>query len=218
MTPLDISLTLPEGWFALPRASASDQELVDWALATAGEAWSLRVAAGATEESVAPGAQERLVLELGGLAYNVREQVDTGQGHYAAVWVPAPELGVVTAVVIVQSAPRSAERSLDRFADALQELTEQSAEGYPHLFTQRLEGEVAAGPVRGLHSMLGVPETSTGTAALEERTSFGVFPPELPEAMVEVHFIAEKPTAFGDMPSETLDLLASLEVRSRSAA
>lgn len=212
MTKVEVSLSLPTAWFPLPGAG-SDAEIVEWATETAYRAWRLRADAGVPEEAVAPGAGERLVVELAGLAANVREQVDVEDGDYAAVWLPVPELGVVNAVVIVQSAPRSPERSLDRFADVLLAMTEDAASGDGHLHAQQLEAEIPAGPVRGLHSMLGVSRAETGTVALEERTCFGVFPPDLDGTMVEVLFIAERAASFDDMPTETLALLSTLEVR-----
>lgn len=213
MAKVEVTLALPESWFPLPPGVATDEEVVEWATETAYRAWRLRADAGVPEEAVPPGAGERLVVELAGLAANLRDQVDIDGGDYAAVWLPVPELGVVNAVVVVQSAPRSQERSPERFADVLLEMTEHVASGHAPLQSQRLEGEVPAGTVRGLHSMVGVAQPATGTAALEERTCFGVFPTALEETMVEVLFIAERTASFDDMPAETLELLSSLEVR-----
>ena len=207
---VEVTLSLPEAWFALP--AGPDADVVAWATETAYQAWRLRADAGVPESAVAPGAGERLVVELAGLAANVREQVDLGSGDYAAAWIPVPELGVVNAVVLVQSAPRSPERSPERFADAMLAHLEQEPVQDAHLHTERIEGEVPAGLVRGLHSMLAVAGSDVGTAALEERMSLGVFPPDLP-TMVEVLFVAERVASFADMPTETLALLSTLEVR-----
>lgn len=210
---VEVTLALPEAWFPLPAGEVTDGEIVEWANSTAYRAWRLRADAGVPEEAVPPGAGERLVVELAGLAANVRDQVGLGDGDYAAVWLPAPELGVVHAVVIVQSAARSQERSPERFADVLLEMTEKSVSGHAPLHVQRLEGEIPAGAVRGLHSLIGISQTELGTAALEERAWFGVFPPDMADYMVEVLFIAERPASFEDMPTETLAILANLEVR-----
>ncbi len=207
---VEVTLSLPEAWFALP--AGPDADVVAWATDTAYRAWRLRADAGVPESAVAPGAGERLVVELAGLAVNVREQVDLSNGDYAAAWVPAPEFGVVSAVVLVQSAPRSPDRSPERFAEALLAHHAQQPGQDAHLHTQRLEGEVPAGLVRGLHTMLAVAETETGVAALEERVSLGVFPDGL-DTMVEVLFVAERVASFEDMPAETLALLSTLAVR-----
>lgn len=213
VTKVEVSLPLPPAWFTIPPGDPTSPDIVEWASETAYRAWRLRADAGVPEEAVAPGAGERLVVELTGLAASVREQIDDGDGDFAAVWLPVPELGVLNAVVIVQSAPRSPERSLERFADVLLEMTTEAAGGEAYLHAERLEGEIPAGPVRGLHSMLGISQAETGTAALEERTCFGVFPPALDQTMVEVLFVAERAASFDDMPTETLDLLTGLEVR-----
>jgi len=208
---VEVSLSLPEAWFPLP--PGEDADLVSWATETAYRAWRLRADAGVPESAVPPGAGERLVVELTGLAFSVREQVDLDDGDYAAVWLPVPELGVVNAVVVLQSAPSSAERSPERFADTLLAMAERPAPEHGVLHTQRLEGEIPAGIVRGLHSMLGVMQPDVGVAALEERTCFGVFPRAAEGTMVEVLFAAERAASFDDMPAETLDLLSTLEVR-----
>ena len=123
----------------------------------------------------------------------------------------------MSAVVIAQIAERSADRSPERFAAALEELTEAPAPGAGHLHSQRLESEVGGTPVRGLHSMIGLMDHEAGVAALEERTCFGVFPDDCAD-MAEVLFIAERPAAFENMAQQTLDMLEGLELAAADAA
>ncbi|MDQ2625022.1 MAG: hypothetical protein M3Y20_07675, partial [Actinomycetota bacterium] len=70
---VELSLRLPEGWFPLPLEPETD--LVEWASDTAYSAWRRRAEAGVPEEAVGPDAGRRLVVELAGLAQNVREQL-----------------------------------------------------------------------------------------------------------------------------------------------
>jgi len=214
---VELSLRLPENWFPVPLDPRVD--LVEWATETAYTAWRLRSDAGVPEEAVGPDAGRRLVVELAGLAHNLREQLGEGQpgSSHTGVWLPVPELGVVSAVVIAQIAARSAERSPERFAAALEELAESPSPGSGHLHTQRLESELGGAPLRGLHSMTGLMDPEAGVAVLEERTCFGVFPDDCAE-MVEILFIAERPAAFEDMPSQTLALLEGLELGAADAA
>lgn len=200
-------------WLCLPRfdSPAVFSAIVDWATRTAYAAWRLQADAEVPESAVAPGAGERLVVELTGLAYNVREQVAVDGGDYGAVWVPVPQLGIVNAVVVLQTTARSAERSPERYAETLRAHVEGSSE-HAVLHTEPLESEIAAGPVRGLHMMIGVTQPELGTAALEERTAFAVFPHGHEEVMVDVMFASERAASFENMPSETLELLARLEV------
>jgi len=214
---VELSLRLPQNWFSLPLDPTVDP--VEWASETAYAAWRLRADAGVPEAAVGPDAGRRLVIELAGLAHNVREQLGVGSPglSHASVWLPVPELGVVSAVVIAQIAERSADRSPERFAAALEELSESPAPGAGHLHSQRLESELDGTPVRGLHSMIGLMDPEVGVAALEERTCFGVFPEDCAD-MAEVLFIAERPAAFDDMARETLDMLAGLELATADAA
>lgn len=218
MSKVRVSLGLPESWFVIPATLESDAEIAEWANETAYRAWRLRADAGVPEEAVSPGAGERLVVELAGLAANLRQQVDVAAGDFAAVWLPVPELGVLNAVVIVRSAARTGERTVENFADALAAAAETAVEGHAQLNSQRLEAELPAGPVRGVHSMLAVAQPDGGLAALEERTWLGVFPSAHADVMVEVLFIAERVASFDDMPAETLALLGNLEIDVEEAA
>lgn len=218
MPRVEAALALPVEWFVVPGDLDSDEAIVEWCTQTAYDAWRLRADAGVPEEAVLPGAGERLVVELAGLVASVREQLDVDGGDHAAVWLPAPEFGVVSAVVLVQPGPRTGEREISRYADVLLDGTESAATGHAPAFAQRLESDIPAGPVRGVHSMLGVLEESTRTVALEERTSYGVFPRDHEEIMIEVLFIAARTAAFEDMPAETLELLSTLQVRVGDAA
>ena len=208
---IEVSLSLPESWFALPLGR--DADLVAWAGETAYAAWRLRADAGVPESAVLPGAGERLVVELTGLAASVHEQVTLGEDAFAAVWLPMPELGVVNAVVVGQVADRSPERSPDTFVDTLLALADGPDLEHAVMHTQPLSAEIPLGDVRGLHAMIAVVQPDTGVSALEERTTFGVFPPDVDTYMVEVLFASERAASFGDMPTETLALLSALEVR-----
>ncbi|NLF04425.1 MAG: hypothetical protein GX593_05410 [Actinomycetales bacterium] len=213
----DFSLALPPEWFSVPLDPTVD--IVEWATETAYRAWRLRADAGVPEDAVAHDAGRRLVVELAGLAHNLREQLGGSAVGSALVsaWLPIPELGVVSAVVIVQAAERSVERSPERFAATLEELTQSPEPGAGYLHTARLEGDLRSMPLRGLHSMVGLMDPEAGVAVLEERTCFGVFP-EGADAMVEVLFVAERPASFEDMPAQTRELLEGLEVSLAEAA
>lgn len=213
MRQVEVTLGLPEEWFPVPSGMGSEAEIVAWANETALAAWRLRADAGTPEEAVLPGAGERLVVELATLAFNLGDTDDVDEGDVAAVWVPVPELGVVNAVVLARPAPRTGQRTPGEYADALLAVTEGGAEGHAPLHVQRLEGEVPAGAVHGLHAMIGVAQHDKATTALEERTHFGVFPETHDDVMVEVTFVASRVASFDDMPTETLGLLSTLAVR-----
>lgn len=217
---VEVSLDLPENWFEIPVTYGADEELVDWATGTALAAWQLRAAAGFPEEAVFPDAGRNVAVELAGIALGLRAQLSGVEREHATAfaWVPLPEMGFVSAVVVAQLAERSPERSPERFTATLEELSEAASgplSGDVH--RQRVEGDFGGDPLRGLHSMVGHFDPEAGVAVLEERICFGIFPRDCAE-MVEVLFIAERPAAFEDMPSETYALLDGLRVGVTGAA
>lgn len=207
---VEISLRLPAGWFEVP-LQGDEGDLVEWASGVAHAAWRVRADAGVPEDAVFPDAGRNVVIELTSLALNLREQLaGAAPGLVEAhAWVPLPEMGIVSAVVIGQIAERSPERSPERFAATLEALSDAESSGALH--RERLEGDLGGDPLRGLHSMVGHLDPESGVAALEERTCFGFFPAGCAE-MAEILFIAERPAAFEDMPTETYALLDGLEL------
>lgn len=210
---VELSLELPAGWFEIPVTHGADAELAGWATSTAHDAWQLRAAAGVSEEAVFPDAGRNVAVELASLALNLRSQLaGVEQGHAVAhAWVPLPEMGFVSAVVVAQLAERSEERSPHRYVATLEALADAAGSGSGDVHRERLEGDLGGDTLRGLHSMVGHYDPDAGVAALEERTCFGIFPAHSTE-MIEVLFIAERPAAFEDMPTETYALLEGLRV------
>jgi len=210
---VEVSLRLPQPWFEIPVIEIDDEGIVEWASETALSAWKLREAAGYSEEAVFPDAGRNLVVELSSLVLNLREQLAGAQRGLleAHVLLQLPEMGIVSAVAIAQLAERSTERSPERFVETLESMADASDPQSGDIHRQRLDGDLGGDPLRGLHSMVGHFDPDTGVAMLEERTCFGVFPSGCDE-MIEVLFIAERPAAFADMPTETYALLDGLEI------
>lgn len=216
---VEISLRLPESWFEIPLGEVEDEGIVDWATSTALAAWKLREAASYSEDAVFPDAGRTLVVELSSLFLNLREQLPRAQRGLvqAHAWLPLPEMGIVSAAVIAQLAERSPERSPERFVEMLEATADSTDSQSGDIHRQRIEGDLGGEPLRGLHSMVGHFDPDTDVAMLEERTCFGIFPAGCQE-MIEVLFIAERPAAFADMPTETYALLDGLEIAVTDAA
>ncbi|BDZ41248.1 hypothetical protein GCM10025865_05470 [Paraoerskovia sediminicola] len=214
---LDVSLVLPEGWFALPAASARDAGWVE-ALAGSMAEGAGGAPAGDPESAAEHGdAQEpgRTPEEL--LADQLRAVVEVvdevGQtGLRAAVLVRRPQHGVVDALLtfVVHDGVTPEE-----FVDELRRAPE-SDDSY--LLVEPLESEIPAGTVRGAHLMIGHldAERGEGVAHLEERVVVGVFPPDS-GAMVEVNVVSSSVGTFEDAPAEVLGVLTGLSTVSGRA-
>lgn len=176
------TLGLPEAWVAV--------DPVD-------EAWPVRTA----EELGNQALLEPLVAVAATVA-------DLPPGRaVAAVWVPHPELDVVSALLVGQVLPGGGAQGPEAFADEAA-----LAGGDPALVSgTAFVADVPAGSLGGARLLLGHLDPELGTAALEERAVAGVFPAGSPDA-VELVLVTSGPLVLDDAGQSLVDLAGSLEI------
>ena len=198
---VELSLELPAGWFEIPVTHGADAELAGWATSTAHDAWQLRAAAGVSEEAVFPDAGRNVAVELASLALNLRAQLaGVEQGHAVAhAWVPLPEMGFVSAVVVAQLAERSEERSPHRYVATLEALADAAGSGSGDVHRDASRATWVGTPARpALDGRALRPDAGVMTL---ERTCFGIF--RAHTEMIEVLFIAPPPRSRTCRPRPT---------------
>ncbi len=196
---VDFSVGLGPTWHAMPLAGDARE-------------WAKGLAAGLTEDEVARTTlTDELVFAQGRLAGMGRSTLR------AAVWIPFPETGRAGAALVFELTPVSTVGDPDGFEAFLEGAASREIDGQSYYSVRTWRSEVDAGPLVGAYDLIAHDGlTSDGGDLLEERVVIGVFPPGTTD-FVQFIFSAENLGVFTNMPQETQDMVASLQITTEAA-
>lgn len=194
-------ILLPPDWHRVPLGTGQDVE-----------GWAAQLAQQLTSE---PTASASLREGFGALQARMLRSHDVTAT--AAVYVPWPEFGQIACALAFELTPRHV---FDSAEDFQQSLNDEAAEWQPGMEfrgNRTWLREVPAGQLVGSVSLISHRDPGADMEHLEQRTVFGVFPPNASE-LVQFVFSSQDLNAFEDMAEQTEQLVATLEVELDSAS
>lgn len=190
-------LELPDAWRALPPAPGE-------------EGWAT-IAAEQILEGAEPEIEDAVSL-LARQLVEVRDSVTAGgtAGMRVAVLVSEPASVLVDAMLTLGF---EHDVPLETYQARLGVVADEQDDAEV-MGRQDVEAEVPAGPVRGVHFLIGhLPaDPEAAGSLLEERVHLGVFPHGTAD-LIDATVIAASPGFFDDLPTTAVGLLEGLQIR-----
>lgn len=201
---VDLSVNAEPTWYPIPLGGV---ETKLW-----GETLAAEIVTNAAKQRALSAQLTTLQVRLAGIG-NPRVS--------CAVWIPYPESGRASCALGFELTDIGA--GLSSEAAAASYLTELQADegrrfpGTEYLGVTTWTGEVAAGPFVAAHNFISRRDLGDAEATIEERTVFAVFPPGAAQ-YVQLVFSAEGIGAFVNMPRETEEVVATLQIELEETA
>ncbi|MBC7402894.1 MAG: hypothetical protein H7279_06930 [Microbacteriaceae bacterium] len=195
----DFDIGIPENWHLVDLA---DSTAAEWARATS--------SALATTDTSRIALSERLKAVFESLA-------GLGQpGLSAAVWVRAPDSGVVDAILGIRMAQLDDGMDSAAYLAGLEEDEGRAQPGERYQVVQTWTTPIDAGLAVGAYNRISHLELGGDRVDVEERTVIAVFPPKSSQ-VIECVFTTAVPGTYDDIILETMAHVATMRIETAKA-